>query len=103
CVHNIAGGRPFAFARVRVERDERLARVDADSEVQIEPLVLGVELRERATDAQCRPDGAFGFALVSARRAEKGEDGVAPELLERAAVPLELGADAGRVRRDEGL
>src|SRR5207248_3682864 len=36
-------------------------------------------------------------------RAEQGEDGVAAELLERAAVTLELGAHTRVIRRDERL
>jgi hypothetical protein len=44
-----------------------------------------------------------GIVLVGLRRAEQREDGVAAELLERAAVGLELTADACVVRSHERL
>jgi hypothetical protein len=102
-VHDVAGGRPLTLARTRVEHHERLARIDADPKMEVEPLVLGVQLRKRPQHGQARPDGPFGVVLVRPRRAEQGEDRVAAELLEGAAVPLELGANPSVVGRNEGL
>src|SRR5262245_24031041 len=47
-------------------------------------------------------DGALGVVLVHHGGAEERYDGVADELLHRAAVPLELGAEALVVRREHG-
>ena len=74
-----------------VEADERLAGRDPDA--QLEPF-LDRELadRERGTD------GALGIVLVRGRRAEERHHRVADELLDGAAVALELGAHALVVR-----
>ena len=73
------------------------------ADVEVEPLVLLVQLGDALPDRQRRAHGALGIVLVRLRRAEQREDGVAAELLERAAVGLELAADARVVRRDERL
>src|SRR5207237_4182564 len=81
----------------------RVSLVDADPDVQVEPFVLLVQLGDPPPDRERRPDRALGIVLVRLRRAEQGEDGVAAELLERAAVTLEVGAHTRVTRRDERL
>ena len=102
-VEHVAGSRPLALARPRPEHHERLAGVDAGPDVEVEPLVLLVQLGDSLPDRERRADGALGIVLVGLRRAEQREDGVAAELLEGAAVGLELAADACVVRSHERL
>ena len=56
-------------------------------------------LRDPVTDRERRADGPLRIVLVRGRRAEHGHHRVADELLDRAPVPLELGAQASVVRR----
>jgi len=102
-VEDVPGGRPFALARARAEHHERLAGMDPDADVQVEPLVLGVQLGDRLLDREPGADGALGVVLVGLRRAEERQDRIAAELLERAAVALELGPYPCVVRSDERL
>jgi hypothetical protein len=53
-----------------------------------------VQLGDRLQDPQPGPDGALGVVLVRERRAEDGHHGIADELLDRAAVALDLLAQA---------
>ena len=53
-------------------------------------------------DRECRAHGALRVVLVRDRRAEHGHDRVADELLDRAAVSLELLAHAREIRREQG-
>ena len=83
---------------------EDLARVDArahaDADAVLE-LELVVQRRQRAAQLDGRADGARGVVLVHDRDAEDAEDGVANELLDRAAVPLEHGARGVVVARPD--
>ena len=81
---------PLARARLGVERDERLAAVDRDPEVE--------RGRERVADRERGADGAFGVVLMRHRRAERGHDRIADELLDRSAESLDLCAYAFEVR-----
>ena len=72
----------------------------ADADVEVEPLVLGVQLVDRPANGERGANRALRVVLVGVRRAEQRKHGVAAELLERAAVALELGPDARVVRRD---
>ena len=54
-------------------------------------------------DRERRADRALGIVLVRRRRAEERHHRVADELLDRAAVPLELGADALVVGAEDRL
>ena len=54
-------------------------------------------------DRERGADGTLGVVLVRGRCAEERHDGVADELLDRAAVALELGADAVVVRAQDRL
>ena len=57
-------------------------------------------LADRVADRERRAHGALGVVLVRDRCAEDGHHRVADELLDRAAVPLELGAELRVVRRE---
>ena len=95
-VDDVAGGHALAGVGLGVEPDERLAGGDADS--QLEPF-----LEREVADRERRADGALGIVLVRGRGTEQGHHRVADELLDGAAVPLELGADALVVRAEERL
>jgi hypothetical protein len=86
----------------RVPRDERLpgrriagdhlahvdaaAQGDADPQLLLEPVVQAVD---RLVELGDRAHGAKRVVLVHRRDAEDGHDGVADELLDGAAVPLQ--------------
>ena len=57
-------------------------------------------LADRVADRERRAHRALGVVLVRDRRAEDGHHRVADELLDRAAVPLDLGAQLRVVRRE---
>jgi hypothetical protein len=61
-----------------------------------------VQLLDRLEDAKPRPHRALGVVLVCRGGSEHGHDRVADELLDGAAVPLELLAQARVVRADAG-
>ena len=85
----VAGGERVALRRVA---GEDLARVDAGAHADRDPvrrLELVVQARELAPELDCRPDRAERVVLVHDRDPEDTEDGVADELLDRAAVALE--------------
>ena len=84
----------FALGRAGVERDERLAGRDPDSE--LEPL-----LDREVADGERGANGALGIVLVRDGGAEERHHGVADELLDRAPVALELAADARVVRTED--
>jgi hypothetical protein len=84
---------PGHVGRVRL-----VARVDADPELE-----RIVPARKRVADRQRRPDGALRVVVVRHRRAEDGHHRVADELLDRAAVALELAAEPLVVRPQDRL
>ena len=98
-VHHVTRGDALALARSRADDHERFARVDADADLQIQPLVLGVQLVDRAADGERCANGSLRIVLVRDRRAEQRDDRVADELLDRAAEVLQLGPEADIVRR----
>ena len=61
-----------------------------------------VQLGHRLQDREAGPDGTLGVVLVRDGRAEDGHDRVADELLDGAAVALDLLAEAREVRADAG-
>ena len=85
-VDHVTGDEPALRPHARLERDERLAGVDGDAHLQLALVADPVADRERRTD------GALRIVLVCDGRAEDRHDGVADELLDRAAAALELGA-----------
>jgi len=72
------------------QRHERLARVDGDPHLELERWIGFVELNDRLANRDRGTNGPLGIVLVRHGRAEERDDGVADELLHRAAVPLEL-------------
>ena len=92
-VDDVAGDHRLALGRPRAEGDERLARVHGRAKV---------EVVDRVANGERRANGALRVVLVGGRSAEHGHDRVADELLDGAAVPLDLVAQArvvGRQRR----
>ncbi len=87
---------PSPASGLRVEPDERLAGRDPDPQLE---LFLERELADRERGA----DGALGVVLVRGRRAEQRHHRVADELLDGAAVALELRAHALVVRPEKRL
>ena len=81
-----------------VERDDHLAGVDRDADVQVERRVGLVQLLDGVARGERRAHGALGVVLVRDRCAEDGHDRVADELLHGAAEALDLGAQARVVR-----
>jgi hypothetical protein len=75
-VHRVAGREPLLGA------GHDLAGVDTDPP-------LDPQLRERVAHLDRRAAGAQRVVLVSGRHAEDGHHGVADELLDRAAMPLD--------------
>ncbi len=82
-VHDVAGDEGLALGRSGVERDESLAGVDGDADVQ--PV-----LDHRVAHGERRPNGALRVVLVRDGSAEDGHHGIPDELLDRPAVVLEL-------------
>ena len=95
-VDDVARDHALALLRPRAERDERLARVDADTELE-----LGLLVEDPVADGERRADGALGVVLVRDRGAEDRHHGVADELLDRAAEALELVAEPSVVRAEQ--
>ena len=86
-VDDVARGHALAGVGPRVESNERLAGRDPDPQLE---LLLERELADRERGA----NRTLGVVLVRGRRAEERHHRVADELLDGAAVALELGADA---------
>jgi hypothetical protein len=99
-VDDVAGDHAFAFLRARVESDDRLARVDADADVEIERRVGLVQFLHGVADGERRPDRSLRVVLVCDGSAEDGHDGIADELLHGAAEALDLRAQAREVGRE---
>jgi hypothetical protein len=94
-VDDVSGDDPLAELRPGVERDDGLACVDRGP-------CLEVELLHRLEDGKPRPHAPLGVVLVRDGGAEDGHDGVADELLDRAAEPLDLGLRARVVALEAG-
>ena len=88
-VDDVAGHDSLALLGAGVQRDERLARVDADPHLERERRIGGVELVERLENRQPGPNGALGVVLVRNGSAEDGHDRVSDELLDDAAIRLD--------------
>ena len=89
-VHHVTGGFADLLAGVRADHDDRFARVDAGSDVEVQPVVGRVQLLDRLRDRDGGADRALLVILVRRRRAEECDDGVADELRDAAPVELEL-------------
>jgi hypothetical protein len=85
--------RGVEMLRARVAHYD-LARVHASPQGDAHaplPLELHVQRFELVAELGCRAHGAHGVVLVHGRNPENSHDGVADELLHRAAVPFEHG------------
>ena len=87
-IHDVTLDHRLAKLGAGIDVDQNLARVDRDAQFQVFLLARPVAYGER------RSDCAFGIIFVRRRRAENGHDRVADELLDSAAVALEIAAQA---------
>ena len=78
--HSLAGG---------ADGDRGGARRDARAELEIGRVDLGSELTDRDDELEACTNGPLRVILVCRRRAEHRHDGVADELLDHAAVPVD--------------
>ena len=85
-----------SLGRLGAQRDDRHAGLDPDPHGQREVVVRLVQLLDHLQDPQRAEDGAFRVVLVRDGGAEHGHHRVADELLDGAAEPLDLPADAAR-------
>ena len=95
-VDDVAGRHTLACVGLSVEAHERLAGRDPDAQLQV---FLERELADRERCA----NGALGIVLVRRRRAEKRHHRIPDELLDGAAVALELFSDALVIRAEESF
>ncbi len=91
-VHDVAGRHPLPELRTGAQHDNRLARVDADTDGEVRSAVL-VRLLDRIEDPQAGADRPFGVVLVGCGRAEHGHDGIPDELLDGPAKGLDVLAE----------
>ena len=96
-VDDVPRRHPLSELRPGAERHERLARVDGDSHFELESRIGLIQLDDRLADRDCGANRPLGIVLVGDRRPEERDDRIADELLHRAAMPLELVAEAGVV------
>ena len=93
-VHDVTCDERLPVLGACVERDDRLAGVHGDA--QLDALELGP-----VADCERGADRPFGVVAVRDRRAEDAHHGIADELLHAASVALELAADVRVVRHEE--
>ena len=91
-VDDVTGGHPFARLGAGVESDQRLTGRHGDPHLHV------LLLERPVADREARAHGPLGVVLVRDGRAEERHHRVADELLDGAAVALELGANASVVR-----
>ncbi len=100
-VDHVARDHALPRLRSRVERDERLAGVDADPHLELQVRIGVVQLADRVLDRERRADRALGIVLVRDRGPEDSHDRVADELLDRAAEALQVAAEPLVVRSQD--
>ncbi len=100
-VHDVPGHDPLPGLGTGPQRDERLAGGDPRPDLEVEP-VLPVELGELLDDPERGPDRALRIVLVRHRGPEHGHRGVAHELLQGPAPPVDLPAEQGVVGTEDG-
>lgn len=88
-------GHPLAGLRPRSDGDDGVAGVDPDPGREAQTGMLLVELLDRVQQTERCPDGALGIVFVAHRRSEHADHGVPDELVEGAAVVLQLARDPG--------
>ncbi len=96
-VDRVAGEHPVTRRRRALEVDEHLAGLDADAHRDLRLGLRGkgaVQLGEHRLHLERAADRSLGIVLVDGGDAENREEGVTHELLEQAAVALDLFAEA---------
>ena len=102
-IDDVARDHRLPERRPRIDDHERLAGIDPDANLQIEPLVGLVHRRDRVSDGERRTDRSLRVVAVGDRRAEHPDDRVSDELLDHAAEGLDLAADRIVVRPQSRL
>jgi hypothetical protein len=87
---------------VRPERHQRLPGGDADAHRQVEGRMGAVQLVDGGQHAEGAAHRPLRVVAVGDRRPEHGHDRVADELVQRAAQPLDLGAEPRVVGTQQG-
>ena len=101
-VEHVAPGDALALLGALAVRDDHLAGRDPDPNLDLADRILGVErARPSSRIVERGADRALGVVLVRDRHAEVRDDRVADVLLDRAAVALELGAEAAVVELEQ--
>ena len=95
-VHDVPRGHPLALGRSRVEGHERFPGRDPDAELES---CLATEV----ADGERRANGSFGVVFVGGGSSEERHHRVADELLDCAAVALELRSHSLVVRTEQRL
>ncbi len=99
-VHHVAGHQPFAELGSGVEGYHGFAGVYPDPHLKRKRGIAGVQLLNRLQHSEACPHGPLGVVLVRDWRAEHRHHGIADELLDRAAEPLDLLAQPPVIRPD---
>jgi hypothetical protein len=89
-VHHVAERERLPRLWPGSERHDGLAGVDGGSCREVEAGTFPVQVFERGQNGEPGPDRSFGVVAVGYGRPEHRHDGVADELLEDPAVPLDL-------------
>ena len=100
-VDDVTGDHRLAERGPGGERDERLAGVDGDAQLQAEPQLALVEGADAVPYGERCTDRPLGVVAESGRRPEDGHDRVADELFDSSAERLELLADELVIRRQD--
>ena len=101
-VDDIARDDSLALFGPRAESDHCLTGADADTNLEREGRVVLVQLLDRLQDAEAGPDSALGVVLVRHGCAEHRHHRVPDELLDGAAVALDVLPQASVVGADAG-
>ncbi len=97
-VHRVAHGGDLAAERTH----DHLARVHADTHLDVDTDALR-ERRQRALHLEPAAHRPLGVVLVRDRSTEDGDDLVADDLVDAAAVRRHIGGERGEARVDEPL
>ena len=95
-VHDVTGDHGFSERRPCAERDNRLARVDGDADLQVTAGELARDVPHHERSAH----SSLGVVSVGDRRSKNSHHRVADELLDDSPERLDLAADAVVVRRE---
>src|SRR5439155_3576665 len=101
-VDDVARHDPLPLLGSGADGDDRLARVNPHPHLQLKIGIGLVQVRDRFQDCEPRPYRPLSVVLVRHRSAAHGHDRVSDELLDRAAVALDLLPHTRVVRTDSG-